>query len=69
MTKIKQMERNILQRREEPYTFASSLRFEFGLRHLNEKDLWQVKAIGHFPLAETLISEAVTVSQRKQFFL
>ena len=32
------MEGNLLQRREEPYAFASSVRFEFELRHLNEKD-------------------------------
>ena len=32
------MEVSLLQRREEPYAFASSVGFEFELRHLNEKD-------------------------------
>ena len=32
------MEVSLLQRREEPYAFASNLGFEFELRHLNEKD-------------------------------
>ena len=38
ITIVKQMEGNLLQRREAPYAFASSVRFEFELRHLNEKD-------------------------------